>query len=143
DGDFEDGIRTALEAILSSPSFVFRLERAPQRTAGAAYRLNDLALASRLSFFLWGLPPDQELLDIAAAGKLTDRELERQARRMLADPRAEALGTRFAAQWLRLQDIDKVKPDPNFYPNFDENLASAMKRETALFFHHLVKEDRS
>ena len=144
EGDFEHGIRTALEAILSSPSFVFRMERAP-RTAqtGAAYRVNDLALASRLSFFLWGMPPDQELLDVAAAGKLTDRELERQARRMLADPRAEALGTRFAAQWLRLQDLDKVKPDPNFYPNFDENLASAMKRETELFYYHLVKEDRS
>ncbi|MDP1572224.1 MAG: DUF1592 domain-containing protein [Vicinamibacterales bacterium] len=144
EGDFEHGIRTALEAILSSPSFVFRMERTPQTArAASAYRVNDLALASRLSFFLWGMPPDQELLEIASAGKLNDRELERQARRMLADPRAEALGTRFAGQWLRLQDLDKVKPDPNFYPNFDENLAAAMKRETSLFFYNLVKEDRS
>lgn len=143
EGDFELGIRFALEAILASPQFVFRLERAPQTVAGRAYRLDDLALATRLAFFLWGTPPDEELLRVASAGRLTDRELERQARRMLADPRAEALGTRFAAQWLRLQDLDKVKPDPNFYPNFDENLAGLMKRETTLFFYHLVKEDRS
>jgi hypothetical protein len=144
EGDFETGIRTALEAVLASPSFVFRLERAP-RTAqtGGAYRVNDLALASRLSFFLWGTPPDAELVQLASAGRLTDRELERQARRMLADPRAEAFGTRFAYQWLRLQDVDKVRPDPNYYPDFDENLSAAMKRETELFFYNLVREDRS
>ena len=144
EGDFENGIRVVLEAILSSPSFVFRIERAPRGGApGSVYRVTDLALASRLSFFLWGMPPDAELLGVAAAGKLTDRELERQARRMLADPRADALGTRFAAQWLRLQDLDKVRPDSNYYTDFDESLAAAMRHETETFFNYLVKEDRS
>jgi hypothetical protein len=143
-GGFEGGIRTALEAILASPHFLFRLEKAADQPAGGAYRVADLDLASRLSFFLWGTPPDQELLTVAAAGKLTaPGALEKQARRMLADPRAEALGTRFAAQWLRLQDVDKVHPDPNFYPNFDDNVAAAMRRETEIFFNHLVRADRS
>ncbi len=96
------------------------------------------------SFFLWGTLPDQELLTLANAGKLSlPATLEKQTRRMLADPRADALGTRFAAQWLRLQDIDKVHPDPNFYPNYDDNLAGDMRRETELFFNSLVREDRS
>ncbi|MGE3276848.1 MAG: DUF1592 domain-containing protein [Vicinamibacterales bacterium] len=144
-GDFELGIRTALEAILASPYFVFRLERQPDSVnAGSTYRVADLDLASRLSFFLWGLPPDQELLDLAEKGQLAKMSvLEAQTRRMLADPRAEALGTRFAGQWLRLQDVDKVRPDPNFFPNFDENLAADMKYETTHFFYNLVKEDRS
>ncbi len=144
-GNFENGIRTALEAVLASPYFIFRLERTPDRAApGSAVRIADLDLASRLSFFLWGTPPDDELLDAAAAGKLTaPGALEKQARRMLADPRADALGSRFAAQWLRLQDVDKVHPDPNFYPNFDDNIAAAMRRETELFFNNLVREDRS
>jgi hypothetical protein len=138
-------VRNALEAILASPYFIFRLEREPETaTPGGAYRIADLDLASRLSFFLWGTPPDQELLTLAAQTKLSaPGVLEKQARRMLADPRAEALGTRFAAQWLRLQDIEKVHPDPNFYPNFDDNLADAMRRETELFFNSLVREDRS
>jgi len=142
---FEGGIRSALEAILASPHFVFRLERQPEGVApGEAYRLADIDLASRLSFFLWGTPPDEELLAAASAGRLgDDRGLEEQARRMIADPRSEALGTRFAGLWFRLQDLYKVHPDPNFYPNFDENLADAMRRETELFFHSLVKEDRS
>jgi hypothetical protein len=144
-GGFEGGVRTALEAILSSPSFIFRLERQPETVrAGGVYRVSDLDLASRLSFFLWGTLPDQELLSVAGQGRLSDPVvLERQARRMLADARAEALASRFAAQWLRLQDIDKVKPDPNFYPNFDDNLAAMMRRETELFFANLVREDRS
>ena len=144
-GGFEIGVRTALEAILASPYFVLRLEREPNDVRpGQAYRITDSDLASRLSFFLWGTPPDEELRTLASQGKLSDRgELERQARRMLADPRAEALGTRFAAQWLRLQDLYKVHPDPNFYPNFDEHLADAMRRETELFFYYLVREDRS
>jgi hypothetical protein len=101
-------------------------------------------LASRLSFFLWGAPPDQELLSLASQNRLSaPAALEKQARRLLADPRAEALSTRFAAQWLRLQDIDKVHPDPNNYPNFDDNLALDMRRETELFFNSLVREDRS
>jgi mono/diheme cytochrome c family protein len=145
DGGFEAGIRTALEAILASPHFIFRLEREPQDARpGGAYRVADLDLASRLSYFLWATPPDQELLTIATQNKLSaPGMLETQARRMLADPRAAALGTRFAAQWLRLQDVDKVHPDPNFYPNFDDNLAEMMRRETQLFFNNLVKEDRS
>ena len=142
--NFEAGIRTVLEAILASPHFIFRLERAPEATTAGAYRVSDIDLASRLSFFLWGTPPDQELLALATAGKLTaPGALEKQARRMLADPRAEALGTRFAAQWLRLQDVDKVHPDPNFYPNFYDDLANDMRRETQLFFNSLVREDKS
>jgi hypothetical protein len=144
-GGFENGIRTALEAILASPHFIFRLERQPDTVQpGGAYRIADVDLASRLSFFLWGTPPDQELLAIATQGKLTaPGALEKQARRMLADPRADALGPRFAAQWLRLQDVDKVHPDPNFYPNFDDNLAAAMREETERFFNSLVRDDKS
>jgi len=143
-GGFEGGVRRALEAILASPHFVFRFEREPEnKDPGEIYRLSDVDLASRLSFFLWGTPPDAQLLDLASEGKLSDKELERQARRMLADPRAGALGTRFAGLWLRLQDLYKVRPDPNFYPNFDENLADAMRRETELFFYNLVREDKS
>ena len=114
------------------------------RSPAATYRVADVDLASRLSFFLWGTPPDQELLALASKGALSvPATLEKQTRRMLADPRADALGTRFAAQWLRLQDVDKVHPDPNNYPNFDDNLAAAMRRETELFFNSLVREDRS
>ena len=145
-GGFETGVRTALEAMLASPHFVMRLERAPLAAADApdrGYRLSDTDLASRLSFFLWGTPPDEELQTLAEANLLTEEELERQALRMLAHPRAEALGRRFAAQWFRLQDMDKVKPDPNFFPNFDDNLAGAMRRETEMFFAHLVQDDRS
>jgi hypothetical protein len=144
-GGFEDGVRAALEAILASPYFIFRFEREPEPAkAGATFRVSDTDLASRLSFFLWGALPDPELQAIANQGKLSaPGVLEKQARRMLADPRAGALGTRFAAQWLRLQDLDKVHPDPNNYPNFDDNLAADMRRETELFFNSLVREDRN
>jgi hypothetical protein len=147
-GGFETGVRNALEAILASPHFIFRLEREPDTVRpGATYRVADVDLASRLSFFLWGTPPDQELLGLAGQGRLSGPSagatLEKQVRRMLADPRADALGTRFAAQWLRLQDLDKVHPDPNFFPNFDDNLAAAMRQETELFFNSLVREDQS
>ena len=144
-GGFEEGVRAALEAVLASPYFIFRIEKEPEFTKpGGAFRVADLDLASRLSFFLWGTPPDQELLTLAGQGALSvPATLEKQTRRMLADPRAEALGSRFAAQWLRLQDVDKVHPDPNNYPNFDDNLAAAMRRETELFFSSLVREDRS
>ena len=144
-GGFEEGVRSALEAVLASPYFIFRIEKEPELAKpGGAYRVADLDLASRLSFFLWGTPPDQELLALANKGALSvPATLEKQTRRMLADPRAEALGSRFAGQWLRLQDIDKVHPDPNNYPNFDDNLAAAMRRETELFFNSLVREDRS
>jgi hypothetical protein len=144
-GGFEEGVRTALEAILASPHFIFRLEKEPPTAApGSTYRVADVDLASRLSFFLWGTLPDQELLTLAEQNKLSaPGAVEKQARRMLADSRSDALGSRFAAQWLRLQDIDKVHPDPNNYPNFDDNLAGAMRRETELFFNSLVREDRS
>jgi hypothetical protein len=142
---FELGVGAALQAILASPHFVFRPERAPAGAKpGDNYELGDIDLASRLAFFLWGTPPDDELLALASRGKLSDKKtLEQQARRMLADPRSEALATRFAAQWLRLQDLDKVVPDAFWFPNYDRNLAHAMRRETELFFHSLVREDRS
>ena len=142
-GGFELGVRTALEAMLASPHFVLRLEREPVDAPRRGFRVSDVDLASRLSFFLWGTPPDDELQTLADEGRLSPEKLEGQALRMLADPRAEALGTRFAAQWFRLQDMDKVRPDPNFYPNYDENLAQAMRRETELFFANLVQENRS
>jgi len=147
-GGFETGIRTSLEAVLASPHFIFRLEREPDYVKpGAVYRVADVDLASRLSFFLWGTPPDAELLSAATSGKLGgpngQAALEKQARRLLADPRADALGSRFAGQWLRLQDIEKVHPDPNYYPNFDDNLTALMRHETELFFNGLVREDRS
>ena len=145
EGGFELGVRTAVQAILASPDFIFRFELPEQRVeAGESYRITDEALASRLSFFLWGTPPDEQLLDLAGQGRLSDpRVLEQQTRRMLADPRAEALGTRFAAQWLRLQDLDKVHPDAYWFPDFDQQLSDAMRRETELFFYNLVREDRS
>ncbi len=144
DGGWETGVRTALQAILASPDFVFRLERPPAAVEpGRNYPVSDVALASRLSFFLWASPPDDELLALAAGGRLSDPEvLEAQARRMLADPRSESLATRFAALWLRLQDMDQVQPDAFWFPNFDRQLAAAMRRETELLFHSLVREDR-
>ncbi|HEY9225921.1 MAG TPA: DUF1592 domain-containing protein [Gemmatimonadaceae bacterium] len=142
---FEAGIRTALEAMLASPDFVFRFERAPASAkAGDNYKISDTDLASRLSFFIWSAPPDRELLSVATQGKLSEKGvLERQVRRMMADRRAEALATRFASQWLRLQDLDKVQPDVRQYPDFDEQLRRAMQRETETFVEHLVREDRS
>ncbi len=144
-GGFEEGVRMALQAILASPHFVFRIENAPDNVRpGRDYRLSDGDLASRLSFFLWGSLPDHELLTLAQEKKLSDRKvLERQVQRMLADPRAEALGTRFAAQWLRLQDLYKVRPDAFWFPDFDEQLADAMRRETELFFYDIVRRDAS
>jgi len=145
DGGFEIGIRTALQAILASPHFLFRFEEPTEPTApGQDYRIGDLDLATRLSFFLWGTPPDPELSALATWGELSDRDvLSSQVRRMLQDPRAQVLGPRFAAQWLRLQDLDKVHPDSFWFPDFDAQLADAMRRETELFFNSLVEEDRS
>jgi hypothetical protein len=142
---FEAGIQVGLQAILAHPRFVFRFEppAGPVRADGT-YPISDMALASRLSFFLWNLPPDEELLKVAREGRLkNDRELERQIRRMLADPRSEALATRFAAQWLRLHDLDGVNPDAFWFPDFNEQLKRAMRRETELFFLSLIQEDRS
>jgi Protein of unknown function (DUF1592)/Protein of unknown function (DUF1588)/Protein of unknown function (DUF1585)/Protein of unknown function (DUF1587)/Protein of unknown function (DUF1595)/Cytochrome C oxidase, cbb3-type, subunit III len=142
---FEQGVSAALEAILTSPQFLFRLEPLPSVVpADGTYRIADLALASRLSFFLWGTVPDDELRKKAAARTLrTPAELERQTRRMLRDPRAEALSTRFGSQWLRLQDIDEILPDALLYPYYDSTLGEAFKRETELFFDSLIREDRS
>ncbi len=143
-GGFEISIRTALQAMLASPHFIFRLEEAPNTArAGQAYKINDLDLASRLSFFIWGSAPDDDVIAAASRGALgTSAGLDQQARRMLADPRASALSTRFASQWLRLQDLDKIHPDARLYPQFDTTLAEAMVKETQLLFDHIVREDR-
>jgi hypothetical protein len=134
----------ALQAILASPSFLFRLEEIPSAEPGESYRVTDLALTSRLSYFLWSAPPDEELLRLASEGRLSDSAvLEGQVRRMLADPRSDTLSTRFASLWLRLQDLDKIHPDAIAFPQYDATLAEAMKRETELFFQNLVREDRS
>jgi len=145
DADFESGIRQALEAMIASPNFVFRLESEPSTaTAGQTFRISDEELASRLSFFLWSTGPDQELLQLATQKRLRDPiVLEKQVRRMLADSRANSLAARFAAQWLHLSDLDTMHPDPLFYPQFDQTLAQSMRRETELLFDSIVREDRS
>jgi mono/diheme cytochrome c family protein len=145
-GGFESGIRLAVQSILMSPRFLFRLEQQPASTGirSATYRIADEDLASRLSFFLWGTVPDAELIRAASIGTLrTAAGLDKQVRRMLADRRSEALSTRFASQWLRLQDLDKIFPDYLLYPQYDDTLAKAMKKETELFFDSIVREDRS
>ncbi len=144
EGGFELGIRTAIEAVLASPHFIFRAEEVPATAkAGDRVPVNGLDLASRLSFFVWGAPPDSALVSLGRRGLLNDTTiLLAQTKRLLADPRSEALATRFAAQWLRLQDIDKVHPDALQYPDFHEQLALDMRRETELFFYHMVKENR-
>ncbi len=145
EGGFEVGVRTALQAILASPSFLFRLEEQPADVEpGTSYRLAESDLAARLAFFLWGTGPDRELIDVAASGNLSDEEvLDAQVRRMLADPKAEALSTRFASQWLRLQEAQKNQPELYLYPDFSGQLGDDLIRETQLFFSHLIAEDRS
>jgi hypothetical protein len=142
--DFEGGIRLAVQAILASPRFLFRVEQTPSTLrAGQTYRISDHDLASRLSFFLWGSMPDAELLKAAASGTLrTPAVFDKQLKRMIADPRSEALATRFAGQWLRLQDVEKVRPDHHFYSYWDTTLSKAMVRETELFVDSLIREDR-
>ncbi|HEX6162348.1 MAG TPA: DUF1592 domain-containing protein [Vicinamibacterales bacterium] len=144
-GDFESGVRMALQAILASPRFLFRLEEAPATVrAGQNYRIGDLDLATRLSFFLWGAGPDDELLKIAQRGTLRGPGvLTAQVKRMLADPKSDALATRFGAQWLRLQDLDKIYPDALLFPYYDFKLGEALRKETELFFDSIVREDRS
>ena len=145
EGGFDLGIQKALERLLVSSQFLFRIEREPTNVAaGTAYRVSDLELASRLSFFLWSSIPDDELLDAAAAGRLKDpRVLEQQVRRMLADPRSASLVTNFAAQWLYLRDISAKLPDEILFADFDETLRSAMQRETELFISSVFRENRS
>ena len=145
DGGFDDGIQFALERMLVDPEFLFRIERDPADAApGTPYRLGDLELASRLSFFLWSSIPDDELLEAAAEGRLGDpAELERQTRRLLADPRSRALVDNFASQWLRLRNLESQERESADYPEFDENLREAFRRETELFVESNIREDRS
>ena len=145
DGDFDKGIAVALEYLLASPDFLFRVERNPANVAPrTAHRISDVELASRLSFFLWSSIPDDELLDVAERGKLHEpAEFEHQTARMLADDRSQALVDNFAGQWLHLRNIPAVAPDGEMFPNFDENLRRAFQRETELFFASIMREDRS
>jgi len=144
-GNFETGIQKALQRILASPKFVFHLETEPQGIApGSIYKISDLELASRLSFFLWSSIPDDELLQTAAKGSLhTPAVLEQQVRRMLADPKAESLATNFAAQWLYLRNLKNMQPNSEEFPDFDDNLRQAFENESLLFFQSIVKEDRN
>lgn len=145
EGGFELGIRTALEAMLASPHFLFRMEREPQGLEpGTPFELDAQDLAQRLSFFLWGTNPDRELAEAAATGELVRPDiLEAQARRLLADPRADALADRFASLWLRLQDLEGVEPDAFWFPNYSHQLMESMRTETRLFFAGLVRENAS
>jgi hypothetical protein len=142
---FEAGIESALSYILVSPEFLFRVEEDPAGVpANTVYRIPDLQLASRLSFFLWSSIPDDELLDVAIRGKLTKPDvLAQQTRRMLSDPRARSLASNFADQWLYLRNLDSLTPDVRLFPDFDDNLRQAFRRETELFFEHILEEDRS
>jgi len=142
---FDDGIRLALQRILVSPDFLFRVEVDPARApSGSAYRVSDVELASRLSFFLWSSSPDDELLSLAERGKLKEPAvLEQQVKRMWADSRANTLVSNFVGQWLHLRNIEAVLPDPAAFPDFDENLRVALARETDLFFESMLREDRS
>ncbi|MDP2318267.1 MAG: DUF1592 domain-containing protein [Acidobacteriota bacterium] len=145
EGDFEYAIGGAIEAILASPQFLFRLETTPATLkAGQSFRLNDAGLASRLSYFIWGAAPDAELSKLAAQGRLSAPGVyEKQIARLVADPRSEALSKRFARQWLRLGDVEGVLPDAVAYPYFDRTLGDAFVTESELFFDSIVRDDRS
>jgi len=144
-GGFEQGIETALQFVLAHPEFIFRSENAPaQVKPGDAYRITDLELASRLSFFLWSSIPDDELIDVAGQGKLKDPKiLEQQVRRMIADPRSAELVRNFAGQWLGLRTLQNQTPEGTIYPDFDDNLRQAMRTETEMFVESVLREDRS
>ena len=150
-GSFDSGIEMAIRAILAEPNFIFRAEAEPAGVKpGQAYRISDVELASRLSFFLWSSIPDDELLNLAIQGRLRDPAvLERQTRRMLRDPRSEAFIVNFAGQWLNLRGLQSTYPivmlasGPPVYPDFDDNLRQAMRREAELFFGSIVREDRN
>ncbi|OLC34104.1 MAG: hypothetical protein AUH28_09740 [Acidobacteria bacterium 13_1_40CM_56_16] len=145
DGDFDAGIARALSLVLFNPGFLFRVEADPERIQpGTNYRISDLELASRLSFFLWSSISDDELLDAAIRGELHRPDvLEKQARRMLADPRSYNLASNFAGQWLRLRNLESVSPNVRQYPDFDDNLRQAFRQETELFVDSIRREDRS
>ncbi len=144
-GSFEDGIELALSSVLVNPRFLFRIEEDPVALAPqTAYRISDIELASRLSFFLWSSLPDDELLEVAERGMLSDPDvLEFQTRRMLANDRARTLVSNFASQWLYLRNLESVTPDARLYPDFDDNLRQAFRQETEMLFEHIVREDQS
>jgi hypothetical protein len=143
-GDFDSGIRVGVARILTSPSFLFRSEQSPANLAvGATHPVSDLELASRLSFFLWSSIPDDELLNLAVAGRLrSPGVLDAQVRRMAADPRADAFMNAFVGQWLQLRNLDKMTPDILMFPDFDDNVRQAFRKETELFFQSIVRENR-
>ena len=145
EGDFDAGIEKALTAVLVSPEFLFRTELDPEGVQpGETYRISDIELASRLSFFLWSSIPDEELLDAAVRGELRDpKGLERQARRMLSDPRSGNLARNFAGQWLHIRSLDSFSPDQRLFPDFDDNLRQAFREETERFVDSVLREDRS
>jgi len=144
-GDFDLGVEMALQRVLTDPKFIYRIEDEPEQlAAGEAYAIDDIDLASRLSFFLWSSIPDTELLDLAESGRLSDLEvLEQQVRRMLDDPRSAAMTENFAGQWLALRNLDSHAPVVDLFPDFDHNLRAAFRRETELLFDSLIREDRS
>ncbi len=148
-GGFEGGIETALQRILASPKFVFRVERDPENLpAGAVHRVTGVELASRLSFFLWSSIPDEELLKLAAEDRSGNAKLKdpavltREVRRMLADPKSQALVSNFAGQWLHLRNVRSLYPNSDEFPDFDDNLRQSMQRETEMFFESILREDR-
>ncbi len=145
EGDFDAGIEMALSAILVNPQFLFRVEQEPKGLAPkTAYRVSDIDLASRLSFFLWSSIPDDELLDLAARDELHEPAVfEKQVRRMLADERSRNLATNFAAQWLHLRNLESITPDLRLFPDFDDNLRKAFRQETELFAESVFRDDRS
>jgi hypothetical protein len=144
-GDFEDGIERGIQLILAHPEFVFRTEAAPGNLKpDQPYRVNDMELAARLSFFLWSTVPDDELLNLAAGGKLNEPAvLEQQVRRMIADPRAHELAASFAGQWLQLRTLQSATPAGTLFPDFDDNLRLAFRTEAEMFFESIVREDQS
>jgi len=144
-GTFDAGIEAALQRVLTDPEFIYRDEPEPKNVAaGRTYRISDLALASRLSFFLWSSIPDDELIDVAARGQLrAPAVLEKQVRRMLADPKSSALIDNFVGQWLNVRGLNSVEPVVNIFPDFDDNLRLAFRKEVELFFDAIVHEDRS
>ncbi len=145
EGGFDSGIRLSLQAILADPEFIFRFERTPPDVEpGSNYRITDLELASRLSFFLWSTGPDDELIQVASDGKLKDPAvLKQQVERLLADSRSETLATNFASHFLHLQNLEDVHPDAYLFPDWDYNLTQSMRRETEMFFDSIVREDRN
>ena len=144
EGGFEAGIERSIQALLVRPEFLFRVEHDGVATPNTNYRISDVELASRLSFFLWSSIPDPELLDLASRDRLHDpRVLDQQVRRMLADPRSQALAENFAGQWLQLRNLEYVRPSEPLFPNFDASLRRALRRETELFFDGILRENRS